>query len=189
MGLREEKKTQVRAQLATAAMRLFKKRGFDAVTVDEIALAVKVSRRSFFRYFPTKEAVFFARRADQTERLKALLAAPSAGEAPFETVRRALLTLADDHVEHREQILIEHDIAADAPQLVARDLELDRVVARMFAATLARADAGKARLTAAALIGMLRVVIEDWVASGAKSDLRAAGEQALRLIQPMMKDR
>lgn len=187
MGLREEKKTAVREQLAAAAMRLFKKRGFDAVTADEISAAVKVSRRSFFRYFPTKEAVFFARRADQTERLKALLAQPLEDEAPFETVRRALLTLADEHLAHREQILIEHRIAEDAPLLVARDLELDRAVSRLFAATLARADPGKARLTAAALIGMLRVVIEDWVASGGKTDLKKAGEHALTLIQPMMK--
>lgn len=187
MGLREEKKAQVRDELAAAAMKLFQKRGFDAVTVDEIVGEARVSRRSFFRYFPTKEAAFFARRNDQTERLKALLAAPVPGEAPFDTVRRVLLALADEHVAARARILVEHKIAAKAPLLIARDLELDRAVTQAFAAALAKADPKKARLTAAALIGVLRVVIEDWVEGGATSDLRAAGEHALRLIAPMMK--
>ena len=146
-----------------------------------------MSRRSFFRYFPTKEAAFFARRTDQTERLKALLAGAPGGEAPFDTVRRVLLALSDEHVAARAQILVEHQIAAKAPLLVARDLELDRGVTQAFAAALSKADPRKARLTAAALIGVLRVVIEDWVEGGAKGDLRAAGEQALRLIAPMMK--
>lgn len=186
MGLRADKKAEVREELAGAAIRLFKKRGFDAVTVDEIVAAVRVSRRSFFRYFPTKEAVFFARRAEQTERLKAMLAAPLPDEAPFATVRRVLLSLADEHVAQRDQILVEHQIAAKAPLLVARDLELDRAVAQAFAAVLARADEKKARLAAAALMGVLRVVIEDWVLGGAKGDLRKAGERALALIQPLM---
>jgi AcrR family transcriptional regulator len=190
VGLRDSKKLLVREQLASAAIKLFAARGFDAVTVDEIVGAVNVSRRSFFRYFPTKEAAFFARRADQTQRLEALLSAPLPGEGPFETVRRALLLLADEHVEQRTRILVEHKVVAKAPALLARDLELDRAASIAIASALARGSKAAAtlhrgKLAAAALIGVLRVVIEDWVATGAKSDLRKSGANALAMVQPL----
>ncbi len=189
-GLRASKKLQVRGELAASANKLFAARGFDAVTVDEIVGAVNVSRRSFFRYFPTKEAAFFARRADQTLRLQALLAAPVGNEAPFDTVRRALLTLADEYMDQKKQILIEHKVLAKAPALLASDLEHDRFVGLAIGACLSRgAKAPKARLAAAALMGVLRVVIEDWVAAGAKSDLKKAGAEALAMIQPMLSSR
>ncbi len=189
-GLRDSKKLQVRSELAAAAIALFAKKGFDAVTVDEIVGAVNVSRRSFFRYFPTKDAAFFARRADQTQRLRTLLSVPLEGEAPFDTVRRALLTLADEHLAQKKQILIEHKVLAKAPALLASDLEHDRVVGQAIGTCLSRGSkALKARLAAAALMGVLRVVIEDWVATGAKSDLKKAGAGALALIAPMLKSR
>ena len=189
MGLRASKKLLVREQLKTAAMKLFAARGFDAVTVDEIVAAVNVSRRSFFRYFATKEAAFFARRADQTQRLQAMLKVPLRGEQPFDTVRRALLVLAEEHIAQRAQILIEHRVVAKAPALLASDLELDRAVSIAIASTLAgrsKAAAHRGKLAAGALIGVLRVVIEDWVATGAKSDLRKSGADALAMIQPLM---
>ena len=191
MGLRASKKLQVREHLASAAIALFEARGFHAVTVDEIVAAVNVSRRSFFRYFPTKEAVFFARRADQTARLQALLETPLPAEQPFDTVRRALLLLADEHVEQRTQILVEHRIVAKAPALLAGDLEFDRAASIAIAATLSRGSKASAavhrgKLAAGALIGVLRVVIEDWVATGAKSNLRRSGASALAMIQPLV---
>jgi AcrR family transcriptional regulator len=157
LGLRERKKQEAQAELERVALALFAKRGFDAVTVDEIAAAADVSRRTFFRYFPTKEDVFFSRRRAQMDELARLLAAPEAGETAFQTVRRALLLLADG----------EQAILSGAPALVARDLEWDRRAERAFAEAL---EAGtkrdetsrrRARVCAGALVGALRVVIED----------------------------
>jgi AcrR family transcriptional regulator len=54
-GLRERKKQATREQIARVAMRLFAKRGFDAVTVAEVADAARVSEKTVFNYFPTKE--------------------------------------------------------------------------------------------------------------------------------------
>jgi AcrR family transcriptional regulator len=59
VGLRETKKQRTRQQLAAEAMRLFVTRGFDHVTVAEVAEAAGVSQKTVFNYFPTKEDLFF----------------------------------------------------------------------------------------------------------------------------------
>jgi AcrR family transcriptional regulator len=56
-GLRERKKAKTRAAIQAGALLLFRKKGYEATTVDEIAEAAEVSPSTFFRYFPTKEDV------------------------------------------------------------------------------------------------------------------------------------
>lgn len=191
LGLREKKKREVEAELSRVAMELFARHGFDAVTVEAIAEAAGVSRRTFFRYFPTKEDVFFARRRSQTERLAALVGSPRGAEPPFPAVRRALLDLAAEHVENKSRILVEQRILESAPTLVAKDLEWDRRVERAFADALAAGSARdaatqrRARVCAGALVGALRVVIEDWVSRGCRGDLKRAGEEALDWVAPL----
>lgn len=56
-GLRERKKEQTRQRIAAVALRMFAQRGFDAVTVNEIAEAAEVAKATLFAYFPTKESL------------------------------------------------------------------------------------------------------------------------------------
>src|SRR5437899_8340188 len=61
MGLRELKKEQTRQLIADTAWRLFADRGFDGVTVAEIAREAEVAEQTVFNYFPTKEDLFYFR--------------------------------------------------------------------------------------------------------------------------------
>src|SRR5438477_8916763 len=89
MGLRETKKLQRREQIAGEAMRLFVMRGFDHVTVAEVAAAAGVSEKTVFNYFPTKEDLFF----DEVSAREAALVAAIRGRAPGESILAALRRL------------------------------------------------------------------------------------------------
>ncbi|KDN85826.1 TetR/AcrR family transcriptional regulator [Kitasatospora cheerisanensis] len=88
-GLRERKKQRTRGALVDAANRLFLEQGYGKTTVDEIAAAVEVSQRTFFRYFANKEEVALAVLADAEETFLELLRARPADEYPLEAMRRA----------------------------------------------------------------------------------------------------
>ncbi len=87
-GLRERKKVRTRSTIQHHALRLFREQGYEATTVSQIAQAAEISESTFFRYFPTKEAVVFA--DDFDEALFEAFRAQPAEIAPIAALRRAL---------------------------------------------------------------------------------------------------
>jgi len=57
IGLRERKKARLRQQIIDTSIRMFRKRGFEATRIDDIVQTLEISQPTFFRYFPTKDAV------------------------------------------------------------------------------------------------------------------------------------
>ncbi|MBI4957812.1 MAG: TetR family transcriptional regulator [Myxococcales bacterium] len=184
-GLRARKKAEARAALVAAALGLFAARGFHAVTVDEIAAAAGVSRRSFFRYFPTKEAVVLERRREQLALLERRLAAAPARAPVAEVVKVALGALEADYEAHKRRVLAERALFAPAPGLALADLEIDRAFEAALAAAVApRLGRGevarrRARMFAAALVAMMRVALEDWAERKGRAPLRAFAAEAV----------
>ncbi|NEA27183.1 TetR family transcriptional regulator [Actinomadura bangladeshensis] len=93
-GRRERKKQRTREALIDAAFALFAEKGFDATTVEEIADAVDVSSRTFFRYFASKEDVALTFQEEQVQAVAAALAARPAGEPIMTALRRTVVEIA-----------------------------------------------------------------------------------------------
>ncbi|WP_329564286.1 TetR/AcrR family transcriptional regulator [Kitasatospora sp. NBC_01266] len=82
-GLREQKKQRARRHLAATALRLFLERGFDEVSVAEVAAAAEVSKPTLFRYFPTKEDLVLDRFADHQGEAARVVLARADGSTPL----------------------------------------------------------------------------------------------------------
>jgi AcrR family transcriptional regulator len=87
VGLRERKKAKTRAAIRQHAMRLFQAQGYGATTVEQIAEAAEISPSTFFRYFPTKEAVVLT--DDYDPLIVAAFKAQPAELGPVTALRRA----------------------------------------------------------------------------------------------------
>jgi len=85
--LRERKKRETRERLSDVATTLFFERGFDAVTVEDIAAAASVSKVTVFNYFARKEDLFFDREAEVKALLHAALAERPKGQSPIDAMR------------------------------------------------------------------------------------------------------
>jgi AcrR family transcriptional regulator len=122
MGLRESKKLRTRQEIADRAMALFAKRGFDHVTVAEIALAVGISEKTVFNYFRTKEDIFF----DEVEDREQALVDAIRNRAPGESVAGALERLQAQGCPRMcsPGFAIFARIVEESPALQAKELEI-----------------------------------------------------------------
>jgi AcrR family transcriptional regulator len=96
VGLRERKKIEVRERIADAAFRLFSERGFDGVTVAEIATEAETSVQTIFNYFPTKEDLLLNGRRIHEGMFLAAIAERPKGMTVIEAARRRVLAAAEE---------------------------------------------------------------------------------------------
>ncbi len=100
-GLRARKKRVAREAIAATARRLFAERGYDAVTVAEIAAAADVSEKTVFNHFPTKEDLAFAGREEGIAMLVASITARPPDASVLDVFRALTATVLDDFVARR----------------------------------------------------------------------------------------
>ncbi|QMU76633.1 TetR family transcriptional regulator [Streptacidiphilus sp. PB12-B1b] len=93
-GRREQNRQRTHRSLVEAAGQLFQEKGFEAVTVRDIAAAAGVGERTFFRYFPSKESLVLQQVRDLIPSLEAAIRARPASEPPLTALRNAVLELA-----------------------------------------------------------------------------------------------
>jgi AcrR family transcriptional regulator len=99
---RTRKRLATRQGISNAATRLFFERGFDEVTVDEIAAVADVGRKTVFNHFPRKEDMFFDRDEEGRERLREALRRRDPSIAPIETLRLLAHRLVAEHSPYVE---------------------------------------------------------------------------------------
>jgi AcrR family transcriptional regulator len=120
-GLRARKKRLAREAIAATARRLFAERGFDTVTVAEIAAAADVSEKTVFNHFPTKEDLAFAGREEGIARLVADITERPAGTSILEVFRALTTAVIDEFVAPgNEDLLAVAKILRHSPTLQER---------------------------------------------------------------------
>jgi AcrR family transcriptional regulator len=176
-GLRERKKEKTREALVDSALSQFTARGFDRVTVEEIAAACEVSPRTFFRYFASKEDVLFAEGDAHRTRLLTSLAEQDPSVPPFQALESAMRMVAADYAEYGDVLRLRHHIVTSTPSLRTRAAERQQgwetvLMEHLRASGRARRMSDlELRLVVAATTTALRVAAEAWIGSGGRGDL------------------
>ncbi|AWS44718.1 TetR/AcrR family transcriptional regulator [Streptosporangium sp. 'caverna'] len=139
-GLRERKKRETRERISDIATGLFLMRGFDNVTVAEVARAADVSVNTVFNYFPTKEDLLFDRQEEVESLPGKVVRERKPGESALEALRRDFLDALDTR-HHRygfhEGSDTFHRMLSASPSLNARLREMDEAREQSLAGTLA----------------------------------------------------
>ena len=166
----------VRDELGDAALRLLARQGFEETTVDQLAAAAGVSRRTFFRYFASKEDVVISFLSLLGAEIVAEIEARPAAEPPAVAIREAVKAIAaEDLAENREKsvALIRH--TQEVPALRARFAETQDLLRDEVAVALAH-RAGRTEPTSrqqfAAGLGLLAfgVALRQWAAGDGLDD-------------------
>jgi AcrR family transcriptional regulator len=167
-GLRERKKEQTRQAIREAALRLFAERGFDGVTVAEIAGAADVSVATLFNYFPTKEDLVYARMETFEADLITAIREREPGETVLAAFSRFILDigglLASKDAEAHGRLAAIARIVTASPALLAREREISAHYTQSLAALIAEeteaaADDLTPSVAANALMGVHRAML------------------------------
>ncbi|WP_425244557.1 TetR/AcrR family transcriptional regulator [Streptomyces citrinus] len=187
-SLRERKKQRTRASLSEAAIRLFMEKGYDHVSVAEVAAAAEVSKPTLFRYFASKEDLVLHRFADHEDEAARVVEGRAEGVSALEALRRQFV----DGLARRDPVtgLCDHPAVLAYQRLLFGTPSL---VARLYGyrerseQALARALGGpviEARLAAGQIVAVQRVLAEEngrRIAAGESAD--AVEEDAVRAAE------
>ncbi|KEG41478.1 MULTISPECIES: TetR family transcriptional regulator [Streptomyces] len=180
IGLRERKKRRMYRTVSDIAIRMFLERGFDAVSVTEVAAAAEISKPTLFRYFPAKEDLVLYRIADHEEEPARVV---REGPTPVEALKRHFLAGLERHdpvtgLNDDPEVLAFHTLLYGTPSLVARLYgQLERTEEALAEAL---GDGLDARLAAGQIIAVRRILAqENWRRIAAGESLDAVGEDAV----------
>lgn len=190
-GLRARKRQQTRERITRAAMELFLARGFEATTLDDIAAAADISRRSFFHYFASKEDVVIAWQDGSADAMIAAIAARPSDEPMLTAAENAVLVLARQFKP--EEAVAMARLKRETPILRAREqVKYEKMERAMATALAARsrdsAEQRRARLVAMMTTGAIRLASENWMAEGAHEDIEALVRRTFNDIRAILEE-
>ncbi|MFD5727727.1 TetR family transcriptional regulator [Streptomyces sp. NPDC058368] len=189
---RPAKKPPMRDVLAEAAFALFLERGFERTTVDDIVARAGVGRRSFFRYFPSKEDAVFPDHEGCLADMTAFLA-DADGTDPVATVCDGARLVLRMYAEKPEFSVQRYRLTREVPGLRTYELSVVRRYERTLAGYLERRWAGdpdagpdfalRAEVIAASVVAAHNNGLRSWLRSGGKGDAGAEVDRALELVR------
>ena len=199
-GLRERKKLQTRQLMAETARRLFAERGFESVTVADVARAADVSEATVFNYFPTKEDLFYSGLEAFEEELLTAIRERDSGESVLTAFGRFVLEprglLAAKDPESVERLAAISRVIEESPALLAREQKILAGFTNSLAELLreetgAKPDDLEPWVAANAIIGVHRALIgfaRAQVLAGARNPalgrrVRAQAKRALAALE------
>jgi AcrR family transcriptional regulator len=175
-GVRERKRRQTYEAIANAGLRLFLKNGFEETTLDDIAAAAEIARRTFFAYFDSKEDILFA--AIDTgfiEALRAAFADADPKDNPFDALRRVLPKMVS-RFETKESIAVEHLLRSSETLRVRKQgifLKMEQNLFEALHAVWPSKSEAALRVLAVTGIGVMRVSMDAWWDDRGKRTLAA----------------
>jgi AcrR family transcriptional regulator len=175
-------------QLRELALVMFDEQGFEATTADQLAQRAGVSRRTFFRYFPTKEDVIFSDHTDYLARLSELLDERSPD--PVRSAARALYALVQCFADNPESIRLRARLVLATPALRDRELLWLYEYQQLISDYLVHRGVGTAihaQVISAALVAAMRQVIGAWARADCDEDPAAQFADASEEIVASLK--
>lgn len=186
--LTDRRRDQTRAEIAAAAVELFARQGFDQTTMDEVAQASGVSRRTAYRHFPSKEDLVFEHPRRWLARFSEVTADRAPGESTRDLLRRGILAIPELIEAHRPDVLKAFSVLMATPSLMGRHGRSDAEW-RMLCAAIVAEDLGtspkailQTSVIVGALVGCTNGLIGAWAATQPDADMPAMTIAALDQI-------
>ncbi|GAA0415148.1 TetR family transcriptional regulator [Streptomyces luteireticuli] len=182
----------MRRKLAAAAMELFATKGYEATTVDEIAAAAGVARRTFFRHFRSKEEAIFPDHDDTLVRAAAVLDAAPAHENPLDTICRGIKEVMRMYAASPAVSVERYRLTREVPTLREREIASVARYERLFTRyLLVHFEEGThhdddpllAEVAASAVVTAHNHVLRRWLRAGGEGDLEAQLDHAFTIVR------
>ena len=184
-GLRQRKKQAAMRHIQHTAFALFEEKGFDNVTVEQVAEAADVSQSSIYRYFGTKEGLVFRDEYDDTV-FGTILAELESGATILDALNKGIGGVIEEHFHHvRDITLASRKLWASHEAIrVAVGLYMTKLSERVVEAVVTggRYDEMEARFIVAALVNGMLSAILSWQQDGASSSLEEYMDRGLSAL-------
>jgi AcrR family transcriptional regulator len=189
--IRQQKQDVVREALYGAAIDLFARNGFDETTVEEVTREAGVSRRTFFRYFDSKDDLLAYSLVTYANVLAEAVQACPATDSPFQVMRRTVFAaverLVAEETRTRQTISISERSASARQAYQSRMMDIEDTLAKAFASRFHKASPYdvRPRLLAAMTSTIVNASVVTWV-WGKQKDLPAAAEDVLSSFRSIL---
>ncbi|NBB53276.1 TetR family transcriptional regulator [Rhizobium sp. CRIBSB] len=192
ISLRERKRAETRTRVHDAAMALFARQGFEATTLDDIATAAGVSRRSLFHYFVSKEDIVLSAKAGLGDLLAAAVSRRPAQEPLMVMAENALTDMATDFQGPGPRALAR--LIHDTPSLHAGDQAKYEALETRLALALATRkglspDDLQTRVVATTAVGIMRMATQSWLAADDALGPEVHGKAAFDALRQTLANR